>query len=249
MCEDLTPHPYAVPPRRGRHPKPGRPPGQGRPHGSVEGLQVRRGLQKARLLFRSFAEVKGRHKMRSRMSSIIELFVAFAKVGLFMFGGGYVGIALMHKEVVEIHSWLSEEEFVEIIGIAESTPGPVAINTATYVGYKVAGLAGSVAATLGVVLPAFLVILLIAASLSRYLNSPLAKTVFRGINAAVVALIFVALLKIGRAVLFKDWGIDLVSLGIFGLALVVVLLLKQHPIVAILASAGLSVALHFLFKI
>ncbi len=164
-----------------------------------------------------------------------------------MFGGGYGGIAILHKELVEINKWLSDEEFVEILGIAESTPGPIAVNSATYVGYKLCGVLGSLIATLAVVLPAYLVILAIAAGISKYLNMPLAKAIFRGINAAVVALIFIALLKVGQTVLLKNGVLDLISLAISVLAFLIVYTLNQHPIVAILASAGLSLTLKYLF--
>lgn len=184
-----------------------------------------------------------------KLVSPLELFIVFFKIGLFMFGGGYGGIALLHKELVEINKWLSDEEFVEILGIAESTPGPVAINSATYIGYRLCGVLGSLTATLGVVLPAYLVILAIAAGLSKYLDTPLAKVLFRGINAAVVALIFIALLKVGQTVLIKNGVLDLISLAIGVIAFLIVYALNQHPIVAILTSAGLSLTLKFLFGI
>jgi len=179
--------------------------------------------------------------------SLLQLFTVFLKIGLFMFGGGYGAIALLHKELVEINRWLSDEEFVEILGIAESTPGPVAVNSATYVGYRLCGVLGSLVATLGVVLPAYLVILAIAAGLSRYLDTPLAKVLFRGINAAVVALILIALLKVGQTALIKNGVLDPISLAIGVLAFLIVYALNQHPIVAILTSAALSLVLKYLF--
>jgi len=179
--------------------------------------------------------------------SLLQLFTVFLKIGLFMFGGGYGAIALLHKELVEINRWLSDEEFVEILGIAESTPGPVAVNSATYVGYRLCGVLGSLVATLGVVLPAYLVILAIATGLSRYLDTPLAKVLFRGINAAVVALILIALLKVGQTALIKNGVLDPISLAIGVLAFLIVYALNQHPIVAILTSAALSLVLKYLF--
>jgi len=178
------------------------------------------------------------------LSMLLDLFIEFVKIGFFMFGGGYAGVALLHKELVEIRGWLTNEEFVDVIGIAESTPGPIAINSATFIGYKMCGIPGSVIATLGVVLPAYLVILGIAMGLSPYLTTPLAKTILRGINAAVVALILIALLRIGQTVLIQDSTLKLVETAIFVIAFTLVLLLKQHPITAI----GVSVALSLLAK-
>jgi chromate transporter len=178
------------------------------------------------------------------LSVLLDLFLEFLKIGFFMFGGGYAGIALLHKELVELRGWLTDEEFVDVIGIAESTPGPIAINSATFIGYKICGVLGSVVATLGVVLPAYLVILSIAMGLSPYLTTPIAKTILRGINAAVVALILVALLRVGNTVLIHDNTIRIVEAAIFVIALALILLLKQHPITVI----GVSVALSLLAK-
>lgn len=174
------------------------------------------------------------------MSVLLDLFIEFLKIGFFMFGGGYAGIALLHKELVELKGWLTNEEFVDIIGIAESTPGPVAINSATFIGYKICGVPGSIIATLGVVLPAYLIILGVAMGLSPYLTTPLARTILRGINAAVVALILIALLRIGQTVILQEGGVKLVEVAIFVAALAIVLVLKQHPITAIAISVSLS---------
>lgn len=183
------------------------------------------------------------------MSLLFDLFLEFLKIGFFMFGGGHGSLALLHKEVVELKGWLTDEEFVDIIGIAESTPGPVAINAATYIGYKVHGVPGSAVATLGVSLPAYLVILGIAMGLSRYLEEPIAKTVLRGINATVVALILIALIKVGQTVMIQGSSVRPVELCIFAVAFILVMILKQHPIVAILISVALSLALKYLLGI
>lgn len=183
------------------------------------------------------------------MSLLLDIFLEFLKIGLFMFGGGYGALALLHKEVVEMRGWLTDEEFVTVLGIAESTPGPVAINSATYIGYKLHGITGSIIATLGVTLPAFLVILGIAMGLSRYFEEPLAKVILRGINAAVVSLIFIALIKVGQTVLIKGNAVSPVELVIFLTAFVSVMLLKQHPITAIGVSIALSLIARYVLGI
>jgi chromate transporter len=180
--------------------------------------------------------------------SVLDLFLEFLKIGLFMFGGGYGGIALMYKELVEINKWISEDEFVKMLGIAESTPGPIAINMATYVGYKLCGLPGSIVATLGVVIPPYLVILAIALFLTQYMGTEAARIVFRGINAAVVALILYALIAVGRSVLIREKPpfVDLVALAIFIVAFALLYAARLHPIYVIAVSAGLSVAVKLL---
>jgi len=140
---------------------------------------------------------------------------------------------------------------VEILGIAESTPGPIAINSATWVGYKLGGIPGSILATLGVITVPYLVIMSIVMSLYPYMEHPLVKTAFRGINATVVALILYALINVSRTVLLeKNTGmINYVSLALFMVAFIILYVLKQHPVVSIIVSAGLSLALKLLFGV
>ena len=185
------------------------------------------------------------------MVTLLELFIEFLKIGAIMFGGGYGGISLYYKELVELKGWISDQEFVEILGIAESTPGPIAINSATWVGYKLGGIPGSILATLGVITVPYLVIMSIVMSLYPYMEHPLVKTAFRGINAAVVALILYALINVSRTVLLeKNTGmINYVSLALFMVAFIILYVLKQHPVVSIIVSAGLSLALKLLFGV
>lgn len=121
------------------------------------------------------------------------LFTTFFKIGAFTFGGGYAMIPLIQKEAVENHGWVTDEDILEIIAIAESTPGPIAINSATFVGYRTAGVLGSICATLGVVLPSFVVILLISNILDRFQEVKAVQYAFNGIRAGVLALLFKAL--------------------------------------------------------
>ncbi|WP_440060158.1 chromate transporter [Thermogladius sp. 4427co] len=183
--------------------------------------------------------------------SLLELFLEFMKIGFFMFGGGYGGIALLYKELVELHKWISDEEFIRILGIAESTPGPIAINSATYIGYKLGGIPGSILATLGVVIPPYLVILVIAMFLTEYMGTEAARVVFRGINAAVVALILYALVSVGRSVLLVKTPpyINFIPLGIFIVAFALLYFARLHPIYVILVSAGLSILVKIVLNI
>lgn len=121
-----------------------------------------------------------------------QLFLTFLKIGAFTFGGGYAMISIIENEVVSEKKWLSHDEMMDITVIAESTPGPLAINTATFVGYKVGGVLGSFMATAGVVVPSLVIIFIIAMFLENFLAITWVANAFRGIKAAVAFLIFAA---------------------------------------------------------
>ena len=137
------------------------------------------------------------------MKLLIDLFLTFAKIGAFTFGGGYAMIALLDHECVEKKRWITEEELTDVTVIAESTPGPIAINCATFTGYKQAGLPGAVAATVGMILPSFLIILLIASFFESLLSYPVIANAFKGIRVAVAVLIAHAGIKMVRKMLKK----------------------------------------------
>ena len=120
---------------------------------------------------------------------ILTLFLSFFKIGAFTFGGGYAMLALLENEFVEKKKWLTKDEFLDMLAIAESTPGPIAINSATFIGYKTAGVLGSTLATLGVVLPSFIIIFVISLFLDKFLAFTIVERAFRGIQACVVYLI------------------------------------------------------------
>ncbi len=121
------------------------------------------------------------------------LFSTFFKIGVFTFGGGYAMIPLIQREVVEKHGWATEDDILEILAIAESTPGPIAINSATFIGSRVAGTIGAACATLGVVLPSYLIITVIALVLRNFLHYDPVRYAFFGIRAGVLALVIKSL--------------------------------------------------------
>lgn len=121
------------------------------------------------------------------------IFSTFFKIGAFTFGGGYAMIPLIQREASEKHHWVSDEDILDIVAIAESTPGPIAINSATFVGYRAAGVLGSFFATLGVVLPSFIIILAISGILRQFQENMYVQYAFRGIRAGVLALIVKAM--------------------------------------------------------
>lgn len=132
------------------------------------------------------------------MSVLTELFLTFAKIGLFTFGGGYAMISIIEDNCVEKKKWISHEDMMELTVIAESTPGPIAINMATSVGYRQAGISGAIAATIGVVLPSFVIIYLISNVLDNFLEIPVTASAFKGI-------------KVGVGILILNAGINMVK--------------------------------------
>ncbi|MBS6643857.1 MAG: chromate transporter [Clostridiaceae bacterium] len=138
------------------------------------------------------------------MTLLQDLFLTFAKIGTFTFGGGYAMISLIDHECVDKKQWISSDELMDITVIAESTPGPIAINCATYTGYKKAGFPGAAAATLGIILPSFLIILIISAFMENLLQYTVIEHAFKGIRIAVALLIIQAAVKMIRKMLKKS---------------------------------------------
>ena len=130
--------------------------------------------------------------------NILKLLLSFLKIGLFTFGGGYAMIPLIQREMVEKHRWITSDELLEMVAISESTPGPIAVNIATFVGYRVGGVLGSFCATGGVILPAFFIIAVISVAIKKFENLKMVRYGFMGIRAGVLALICKALVSMYR---------------------------------------------------
>jgi chromate transporter len=141
--------------------------------------------------------------MNSRLPT---LFVTFLKIGLFTFGGGYAMIPIIEREIVKKRGWIDAEEVTDVFAVAQAVPGAIAINSSTFVGYKVAGRKGAVVATIGIVLPSLIVITLIAAFFGRFQDAPSVKRVFLGIRSCVVALIAYAGLSMARKTVKNTFG-------------------------------------------
>ena len=131
--------------------------------------------------------------MKERLKKVFQLFITFIKIGAFTFGGGYAMVPLIQRETVEKKKWINDDDILEIVAIAESTPGPIAVNSATFVGYKTAGVLGAAAATIGVVLPSFTIIYFISFVIDKFENNTAVKYAFSGVRAGVLALIIKAL--------------------------------------------------------
>lgn len=181
-----------------------------------------------------------------------ELFYTFFTIGAFTFGGGYAMIALIQSEV-SAKGWLTQQQLVDFVAVAESTPGPIAVNMATFVGSRVAGFWGALLATFGVVLPSFAVILAVAKCFRRFQRSTLVKGAMSGLKPAVIGMIGAAALSVGMTVLFPAGLTAAVftqpafyaAAGIFAGALLLTLK-KLHPIGVILLSAAAGIALGYL---
>lgn len=163
-----------------------------------------------------------------------QLFKAFFRVGILTFGGGYAMLPILRREVVETNAWCTDEELADYYAVGQCTPGIIAVNTATFIGYKLKGIPGGVFATLSLVLPSFLIILAIAAVLENFAHLPVVINAFAGIRVAVVALVLNAVLK-----LLKTSVVDKATLVIFLLVFILASVFSVSPVWFVLA-AGLS---------
>ena len=168
----------------------------------------------------------------SRLKKVLTLFVTFFKIGAFTFGGGYAMIPLIQREVSEKRKWITDEDILEIIAIAESTPGPIAINSATFVGYKTAGFWGAFCATLGVVLPSFLIIFALSGVLNAVEGMKAVKYAFMGIRAGVLGLIVKALVT-----MYKKCKKNLVSYIVMAMSFILTAILNVDVIIVVICCA------------
>jgi chromate transporter len=182
------------------------------------------------------------------MKKYLELFLTFFKLGLFTFGGGYAMIPSLKEIVVEKKKWLSEEEMLEILAISESTPGPFAINMATFVGVNESGIIGGIFATLGVITPSIIIIILIFKAYERFITNKYVKAVMNGIKAVVCGMIFVIAAELILKEIFKA-GIDTKFVFDYKALIIIAILTtlklvykkKMNPIIMIIISAVLGI--------
>lgn len=173
------------------------------------------------------------------MTILIKLFMAFFKIGAFSFGGGYAMLPLMKETVIDIHNWLTNAEFIDVLAIAEMTPGPVSINMATFLGYRVSGLLGSMVATFAVILPSFVVISIIFHFVNKFKDSPYTDYFFKGIRPIVLGLIASAAVSVA-----VDAYIDVKSVIISIFIFYLVIFKKFNPILAIVLAGLIGVILY-----
>ena len=166
------------------------------------------------------------------MKKLLQLFLAFARVGVMTFGGGYAMIPILEREIVDRQGWASGEELMDYYAVGQCTPGVIAVNTATFIGYKVAGTLGGIAATLGVVFPSVVIITVIAGILTHFADIPAVQSAFAAIRVCVCVLIFNAVLK-----LWKGAVKDKAALALFLLVFILSIFLDISPVFYVLFCA------------
>ena len=177
------------------------------------------------------------------MNILLDLFLTFAKVGLFTFGGGYAMISLIENSCVEKKGWFTHDEMMNVTVIAESTPGPIAINCATFVGYKQKGMIGAIAATIGIVLPSFCIIFLISMFLDNFLEIAWIAHAFMGIKIAVGILILDAAIKMIRKMQKKPIPLTIMACAFLAMLLIDIFALHVSSITLMLIAAVISLAI------
>lgn len=193
-----------------------------------------------------------------------ELFYIFFYIGLFTFGGGYAMIGMIQEEVIK-HAWISEDALIDFIAISESTPGPFAINVATFIGSQTGGILGAVCATLGVVLPSFIIILLVAMVMKKILKNRFVQGGLTGVRPVVISLILSTAIFFFIRMAFtggsqfnyqtSDFSINRSGLAIFAILTLICLLYKKdkkkslNPIIILGISAGLGILVYFVFNL
>lgn len=190
----------------------------------------------------------------------IQLFLSFFQISLFSFGGGYAALPLIQGQVVNVHHWLSMTEFTDLITISQMTPGPIAVNSATFVGTRIAGVPGALAATIGCVLPSCILVTILAKIYLKYRNLSLLQDILKSLRPAVIAMIAAA----GVSILVTAfWGNDISSLhldtilsstniravGIFLVSLILLAKFKMDPIHVMLLSGGAEVVMQLIMKL
>ena len=170
------------------------------------------------------------------MKELFDLFLTFARIGVLTFGGGYAMIPMLERELVDRHGWATNEELMDYYAVGQCTPGVIAVNTATFVGHKLAGNIGGIVASLGVVFPSFVIITVIAGILSNFADNRLVKSAFAGIRVCVCVLIFNSVVK-----LYKKAVVDKFTFAVFLCVIVLSFFLDISPVIFVLAAAILGI--------
>jgi chromate transporter len=179
---------------------------------------------------------------KSRSKILLELFNCFFKIGAFTFGGGYAMIPLIEREVVDNKKWIERKEIVDVFALAQSLPGAIAINTSTFIGYKILGKVGAIVSTIGIILPSLIIITLIAMFFSVVRGNPVFEEIFDGISPAIVALILVAGIKI-----VKQSVKDKIGIIILLCTIVFITFFNMQAIFAIIGGALVGISIYFFF--
>lgn len=186
------------------------------------------------------------------LEQLLALFISFFKVGLFSIGGGYASLPLIQEEVIQVHHWIDFTQFTDLITISQMTPGPIAINTATFVGNVISGLPGAMVATLGCVFPSIIIVLCLAKIYFKYRDVSFMKGILSGLRPAVAALIGSAGISIVITAFWGEGGfttleqVDLIAVGLFSCALFVLRKWKPNPILVMLGTGFVGMILYLI---
>ena len=182
----------------------------------------------------------------------LKLFWSFFQIGLFSFGGGYAAMPLIQNQVVDINGWLSMNEFADVITISQMTPGPIGINSATFVGIRIAGLGGALATTIGCVLPSCIIVLFLAFIYYKYRELSTVQGVLNGLRPAVIAMIASAGLSLlilafwkGNGFSSKVENMDFISMAIFVVSLIVLRKFKVNPIIVMIGAGVVGLCFYY----
>ena len=182
------------------------------------------------------------------MSILLAIFLSMLKIGCFAFGGGYAIIALLENEFISKRNWIDHDEFLDVVAIAESTPGPIAINVATYIGYKLKGVVGAVVSTVGMCLPSFLIMYFVSLFYEQFMEITLVAAAFKGIQICVVYLIASAGLKMLKKMKKTPQNIIVFSVTCIGMILCTLFDIHISSVWFILAAGVLGLSIFFIKK-
>ena len=180
------------------------------------------------------------------MKILLELFLTFAKIGLFTFGGGYAMISVIENNCVERKKWITHDEMMNMTVVAESTPGPIAVNCSTFTGFKIAGVPGAMAATLGIVMPSFIVIFIISMFLDNFLELTIVANAFKGIKVAVSLLILDAAVKMIKKMKKKPLPVLIMSISAVSMLLINIFSWSFSSVSLMLIAASVSLTVFLL---
>lgn len=182
----------------------------------------------------------------------LKLFISFLKIGAFSFGGGYAAMPIIQSEVVDTYHWLTLEEFTDLITISQMTPGPIAVNSATFVGIRIGGIPGAIVATLGCILPSSILLIFLSWMYMKYKKLTILQTILSVLRPAVVVLIAISGIKILQSAFglngFKIDDIRLHMVFIFGISLVLLVKYNKNPISVMLLSGVLNLFYNIIFQ-
>lgn len=184
-------------------------------------------------------------RKESKLYQVLILFLTFLKVGAFTFGGGYAMIPIIQKEVVEKRKWANDNDILDILAISESTPGPISVNTATYIGFKVAGFWGSFFATLGLILPSFIIIYIISLFYETFMQLTIVQAAFKGLKVGVIILLVNAVIKLNKAIKRNAFSITIFVITLITMLSISICKPFMNPTILAICNRGSLILIAF----